>query len=86
MSFGRYLGATAAAVAVAVFAFGAQAQEKKADPKAAKKAVAACNSLKEQTACEGRTDCSWVAESKDAKTGKVKKKAYCRAKPTPKKK
>lgn len=86
MSFGRYLGATAAAVAVAMFAFGAQAQEKKADPKAATKKPAACNSLKEQAGCEARSDCGWVAESKDAKTGKVKKKAYCRAKPAPKKK
>jgi hypothetical protein len=42
--------------------------------------------LKELSACEARSDCNWVNESKDAKTGKVKKKAYCRAKPAPKKK
>jgi len=82
-SMTKHLGAAAAAMAVAMFAFGAQAQEAKTAPKAK---VAACNSLKEQTGCETRTDCSWVNESKDAKTGKVKKKAYCRAKPAPKKK
>ena len=49
-----------------------------AAPKAA--APAKCNTIKQQAGCEGRTDCSWVGESKDAK-GKVKAKAYCRAKP-----
>jgi hypothetical protein len=75
------VGIAAAAVALAAFAYGAQAQQKapeKAAPKAA--AQAKCNTIKAQAGCEGRTDCSWVAESKDAK-GKVKAKAYCRAKP-----
>ncbi|MDX2202484.1 MAG: hypothetical protein NW223_07030 [Hyphomicrobiaceae bacterium] len=80
----RLLGMTVAAAALALFAVGAEAQEKKADVKAAKK-PAVCNSLKDQTACDARSDCSWVAESKDAK-GKIKRKAYCRAKPAPKKK
>ncbi len=82
------LGISAAAVALALFAMAAQAQQKAPD-KAAPKAAAQpkCNTIKQQPGCEGRTDCSWVAESKDAK-GKVKAKAYCRAKPkeTPKKK
>jgi hypothetical protein len=74
------LGIAAAAVAVALFAYGAQAQQKAPDkaPKAA--AQAKCNTIKQQAGCDGRADCSWVAESKDAK-GKVKAKAYCRAKP-----
>lgn len=81
---GRFLGTTLATAALALFAFGAQAQEKKADPKVPAK-KAACNSLKVQTACEARSDCNWVGEVKDAK-GKITKKAYCRANPTPKKK
>lgn len=87
------VGIAVATVALAAFAYGAQAQQK-APEKAAPKAAAQpkCKTIKAQAACEGRTDCSWVAESKDAK-GKVKAKAYCRAKPkeapkkeTPKKK
>lgn len=86
-TIGRYLGISAATAALALFAYGAQAQEKKAAPTPAPKAAekkAACNSLKVQAGCEARTDCNWVAESKDDK-GKVKKKAYCRANPTAKK-
>ena len=75
------LGISAAAVALALFTIGAQAQQK-APEKSAPKAAAQpkCKTIKQQAGCEGRTDCSWVAESKDAK-GKVKAKAYCRAKP-----
>ena len=41
----------------------------------------ACKTIKAQAGCEARAaDCTWVAESKDDK-GKVKAKAYCRAKP-----
>jgi hypothetical protein len=35
--------------------------------------------------CTARTDCSWVKASIDAKTGKEKRKAYCRSKPKSKK-
>jgi hypothetical protein len=83
----KTLGISAAAALFAVFAFGASAQEKKMDPpkkaEAVKKEKAppACKTLKAQAGCEARTaDCTWVAESKDDK-GKVKAKAYCRAKP-----
>jgi hypothetical protein len=72
----------AAAALLAASIFGASAQEKKAAP--AKKAPA-CNALKAEADCTARSDCNWVAESKDAK-GKVKRKAYCRANPTAKKK
>ena len=77
------LGISAAAAALALFAYGAQAQQKapeKAAPTPKAAAQPKCKTIKQQAGCEGRTDCSWVAESKDAK-GKVKAKAYCRAKP-----
>ena len=83
----KTLGISAATAALAVFGYTAQLQAQatpKAEPKAAAKKPAPppkCNTLKTQAACEARDDCSWVAESKDAKTGKVKAKAYCRAKP-----
>ena len=73
-----WLRATAAVIAV--LSYGASAQEKKAPAKK----PPACNTLKDEAACTARNDCNWVAESKDAK-GKVKRKAYCRANPTPKK-
>jgi hypothetical protein len=74
----RGFGIAAATAALALFTYGAQAQQK-APAKAAK--PPACKTIKAQAACEARTDdCNWVAESKDAK-GKVKAKAYCRAKP-----
>ena len=41
----------------------------------------ACNSLKEEFACKGRDDCQWVAAVVDSKTGKDKRKAYCRRGP-----
>lgn len=78
----KAVGATAAAVTLALFAYGAQAQQKAPDKGKAAPKVAACNTIKAQAGCEARkADCNWVAESKDAKTGKVKTKAYCRANP-----
>jgi hypothetical protein len=83
----KTLGISAAAAMLALFAYGASAQEKKMDPpkkaEVAKKPAAppACKTIKAQAGCEARAaDCTWVAESKDDK-GKVKAKAYCRAKP-----
>ena len=74
----RSLGIFAVAVVAAAFTFGGVSAEekKKGDPK-----PAACNSMKEQVGCAARTDCSWIAASVDSKTGKEKRKAYCRAKP-----
>jgi len=46
----------------------------------------ACNTLKKKTACKARDDCQWVAAVVDSKTGKEKRKAYCRRKPAEKKK
>lgn len=81
----RILQLSAAALIISAFAYGGvSAAEKKKE--AAPKAVA-CNSLKEESACAARNDCSWVDAVKDAKTGKQKRRAYCRAKPkTPAKK
>jgi hypothetical protein len=83
----KTLGISVAAAALALLAFGASAQEKKMEPakkaEPAKKPPAppACKTIKAQAGCEARTaDCTWVGESKDDK-GKVKAKAYCRAKP-----
>ena len=45
----------------------------------------ACNSLKEELACKARDDCQWVAAVVDSKTGKEKRKAYCRKAPAKKK-
>jgi hypothetical protein len=78
----KSLGVAAAIAVIAAFAVGASAQEKKATPA---KRPPACNSVKVEADCRARTDCNWVAESKDAK-GKVTRRAYCRANPTPKKK
>ena len=74
----KTLGISVATAALALMAYGASAQEKKADPP---KKMAACKTIKAQAGCEARTaDCTWVGESKDDK-GKVKAKAHCRAKP-----
>jgi hypothetical protein len=69
------LGASTAA-ALLVWGVMAAAQDAKAPKKGP-----ACNAIKTQATCEGREDCQWIAELK--KDGKVMRKAYCRAKPTP---
>lgn len=83
----KSMAALAAVAFTAMIGAGAMAQEKPATtPKTTKttKAPSACKGLVE-TACTAKAaECSWVKESKDAKSGKVKRKAYCRAKPAPK--
>jgi hypothetical protein len=76
-----WLKLTTVAVVVGAFTYGSgfAAEKKKADPQGP-----ACNSLKAETDCMPREDCSWIAASVDTKTQKVKRKAYCRAKPKPK--
>ena len=77
----KTLGISAGAALIALFAYGASAQEKKAETAKKPPAPAKCSTIKAQAGCEARAaDCNWVAESKDDK-GKVKAKAYCRAKP-----
>ncbi len=80
----RGLGLSGAALALVLLGFGAVAQTPQTSPApkatTAAKKPPACKTVKAQAGCEERADCSWVAESKDAK-GKVKAKAYCRTKP-----
>ena len=75
------------AVAALMIGVAAQAQEKKAEPaaKTEKKAKpkSVCNSIAEEAACKANATCAWVAALMDAKTGKQKRKAYCRTKPKP---
>ena len=42
-----------------------------------------CNAITEEAACKANATCAWVAALMDAKTGKQKRKAYCRTKPKP---
>jgi len=76
----KMLQLSAAALVLSAFAYGGvSAAEKK---KEVAKRPAACNTIKEEKDCEGvREDCTWVAAVTDAKTGKQKRRAYCRAKP-----
>jgi hypothetical protein len=67
------LGALAAA-AVLSLSVVAGAQDK-AKPKSA------CNAIKEEAACKADLTCNWVAALVDQKTGKQKRKAYCKSKP-----
>jgi hypothetical protein len=77
----RSLAIGAAAIVLAALAYGGvSAEEKKAEPK-----PAACKSMKAEADCTARDDCSWVQASVDKKTGKEKRKAYCRVKPKSKK-
>ena len=71
----------AAAAAIMTFGYGAYAQ--KAPAKPAAKAKSACNTMTDETACKADATCSWIAALTDAKTGKQKRKAYCRTKPKP---
>ena len=75
----KLLQLSAAALVLSAFAYGgvsAAEKKKEAAPK-----PAACNTVKEDKGCEAREDCTWVAAVTDAKTGKQKRRAYCRAKP-----
>jgi hypothetical protein len=75
----KLLQLSAAALMFSAFAYGGvSAAEKK---KEVAKPPAACNTVKEEKGCEARDDCTWVAAVMDAKTGKQKRRAYCRAKP-----
>lgn len=75
----KLLQLTAAAFVLSALTYGgvsAAEKKKEAAPK-----PPACNSIKDEKACEAREDCTWVAAVTDAKTGKQKRRAYCRAKP-----
>jgi hypothetical protein len=67
----KTLGISAATAALAFFAYGASAQDKKPMPP---KKPAACTTLKDETACKARDDCSWTEP-------KGKAKGACKVKP-----
>ena len=75
----KLLQLSAAARVLSAFAYGDVSAAEKS--KEVAKRPPACNSLKEESACTPREDCTWVDAVKDAKTGKQKRRAYCRAKP-----
>jgi hypothetical protein len=80
----RSLAVCAAGIVFAALAFGGvSAEEKK---KAAEATPAACKTVTAEADCTARNDCGWVNASVDKKTGKEKRKAYCRTKPKSKKK
>ena len=84
----KILGLSAAAIVAVAMAYGGAHAEtkKKSDTTPATPAAAACKTLTDETACKDRTDCGWVSASIDKKSGKEKRKAYCRSKPKSKKK
>ena len=78
----KLLGASAA---VAVLLVGASAIAQEAAKKPGK-TKSACNAITEETACKANTSCRWIAAIMDEKTGKQKRKAYCRTQGTSAKK
>ena len=75
-----------AATALAMFAFAADAQQKapeKAEPATKTKPKSACNAIADEAACKANATCTWIAAVMDKQTGKQKRKAYCKTKPTP---
>jgi hypothetical protein len=78
----KLLGASAAMAVLFVGASGiAQDAAKKPG-----KTKSACNAITEETACKANDACRWVAAIMDEKTGKQKRKAYCRTQGTSAKK
>jgi hypothetical protein len=70
-----------------LLAAAAQAQQKAPEAPAAKapaaKSKSACNQITDEAKCRADTTCSWIAALTDSKTGKQKRKAYCKTKPKP---
>ena len=77
----KLLGVSAAA---AVLLVGASTLAQDATKKPAK-AKSACNAITEETACKAKESCRWIAAIMDEKTGKQKRKAYCRGQAAKKK-
>jgi len=61
----------------------AQTKAETKAPAAKAKPKSACNAKTDEAACKADATCAWVAALMDAKTGKQKRKAYCRSKPKP---
>ena len=70
----KLLGASSAVVVLLVGASG-MAQDAAKKPG---KTKSACNAITEETACKAKDSCRWIAAIMDEKTGKPKRKAYCR--------
>jgi len=70
----RLLGVSAAATLLLAGVCAAQ----DATTKKPGKAKSACNAINEETACKANDACRWIAAIMDEKTGKEKRKAYCR--------
>ncbi|HEY7301836.1 MAG TPA: hypothetical protein VH684_28430 [Xanthobacteraceae bacterium] len=67
----RALEISAVAALMAAFACGGVTAQ---ETKQGEQKAAACRTIKDETACTGREDCSWVNAS-------AKRRAFCRAKP-----
>jgi hypothetical protein len=67
----RALGVFAVAAVVAAIAYGGVTAQ---ETKQGEQKAAACRTIKDETACTAREDCSWVGAS-------AKRRAFCRAKP-----
>jgi hypothetical protein len=89
-SFARMLLSFAAAARLSAAAQAQKAPESAAPPaKAAPaktpqtKVKSACNQISDEAKCKADVTCSWIAALTDGKTGKQKRKAYCKSKPKP---
>jgi len=82
--FGCTLKLPIIAAALLLGAASVQAQQKAPQTTAPKAtAKSACNQISDEAKCKAETTCSWIAALTDSKTGKQKRKAYCRTKSKP---
>jgi hypothetical protein len=70
--------------AALVLGTAAPAQQKSPQSSPAKATTkSACNQISDAAKCKADATCSWIAALTDSKTGKQKRKAYCRTKSKP---
>lgn len=81
-TIGKVWGASVVAACL-LLAYAANAQQKVEPAAKAAKPKSACNAITDEAACKADKTCAWIAALKDAKTGKQKRKAYCKTKPKP---
>ena len=75
------LSILAAALLLGTAAQAPQKSPQSPPPKATTKS--ACNQISDEAKCKADATCSWIAALTDSKTGKQKRKAYCRTKAKP---
>ena len=75
------LSIVAAALLVGTAAQAQQKSPQSSPPKATSKS--ACNQISDEAKCKADATCSWIAALTDSKSGKQKRKAYCRTKSKP---